>query len=156
MKTVRASSRGFEKAGTPTKTVQQSLVGKLVKDLGGGYSSSLGINPASAKSEEIFKWFLVSLLLGDSINENVATKAYKELEKAKVSTGASRVVESVKFEVIDPKQINRAFLTFDERKLNAWIRTNKTRIMEHLKKPDAQPLLKGIKLFISTDVSSRG
>ena len=84
MNTVRARSKGFERVGDPSQTVQQSLLGKLVKALGGRYSSSLGINLASAESEEIFKWFLASLVLDDNINEDIAARTYTEFERAMV------------------------------------------------------------------------
>ena len=81
---VRASGRGFEKVEDPDETVQQSTLGKLVKELGGGYSSRLSINLPSAKSEEIFKWFLASILLGNRVGEGIAIATYKEFEKASI------------------------------------------------------------------------
>jgi len=63
---------------------QQHLWGKLVKELGGTYASALGINLASMESDEVFKWFLASVLFGARISENIAMKTYKEFEKAGV------------------------------------------------------------------------
>jgi endonuclease III len=63
---------------------QQHLCGKLLKELGGGYSSALGINLGSMESEEVFKWFLASVLLGARIGESIAMNTYKEFEKASV------------------------------------------------------------------------
>jgi len=66
------------------RTDQQHLWGKLVKELGGAYSSALGINLASVESDEVFKWFLASVLFGTRISEDIAMKTYKEFEKAGV------------------------------------------------------------------------
>ena len=63
---------------------QQHLWGKLVKELGGTYASALGINLASMESDEVFKWFLASVLFGTKIGESIAMKTYKEFEKAGV------------------------------------------------------------------------
>ena len=64
-----------------TREVQQQLCAKLVEKLGGAYASALGINLASMESEEVFKWFLASLLLGTRVSEGIAIKTYKEFEK---------------------------------------------------------------------------
>jgi endonuclease III len=57
---------------------------KLVKELGGGYSSALGINLASMESEDIFKWLLASILFGARISESIAMNTYREFEKEDV------------------------------------------------------------------------
>lgn len=66
------------------EVAQQQLCAKLVKNLGGTYASALGINLASVESEEVFKWFLASVLFGARIGEGIATQTYKEFEKAGV------------------------------------------------------------------------
>jgi len=63
---------------------QQHLWGKLVKKLGGTYASVLSINLASMESDEVFKWFLASVLFGARISKDIAMKTYKEFEKAGV------------------------------------------------------------------------
>jgi len=65
-------------------TDQQHLWGKLVKELGGAYSSALGINLSSVESDEVFKWFLASILFGARIGESIVMKTYKEFVKAGV------------------------------------------------------------------------
>lgn len=62
--------------------VQQHIFATLVKELGGGYASTLGIDLTSAQSDEVFKWFLASILLGNRVGEGVAIATYKEFEKA--------------------------------------------------------------------------
>ena len=50
------------------------------------YSEELGIDLKSGKSEEIFKWFLASILFGARISETIAKNTYKALEKYKLLT----------------------------------------------------------------------
>ncbi len=44
-------------------------------------SRDLGINLESGREEELFKWFLASLLFGKPIQQEVAKKTYFEFEK---------------------------------------------------------------------------
>ena len=50
------------------------------------YSEELGINLRKNKEEELFKWFLASILFGKRIGENIAKKTYLEFKKEKVLT----------------------------------------------------------------------
>lgn len=50
------------------------------------YSEELGIDLTSGREDEIFKWFLASILFGHRISESIAKRTYKEFEKAKVTT----------------------------------------------------------------------
>jgi len=61
----------------------ESIGTKLLKELGGAYPSSLGINLGSMVSEEVFKWFIASILLGGRIDEDIAAmNTYREFERA--------------------------------------------------------------------------
>jgi len=71
-------------AGSSNGGAKQHICARLVKKLGGTYASTLGINLASMESEEVFKWFLASVLFGARISEGIATQTYKEFEKAGV------------------------------------------------------------------------
>lgn len=73
------TSSGATRSG---EMVDQHLCAKLVQELGGRYSSALGINLASMESDEVFKWFLASVLFGARIGEGIAMRTYKEFEKA--------------------------------------------------------------------------
>lgn len=46
----------------------------------------LGINLASNRESELFKWFLASLLFGKPIQMEIAIRAYKELVRAGLSS----------------------------------------------------------------------
>ena len=63
------------------QTSPDELPGKLLEHFGGSYSSALGINVASMESDEVFKWFLASVLLGSGVSESIAINTYREFEK---------------------------------------------------------------------------
>ena len=76
--------------------------GQDLKDYYELYSEELGIDLASRKEEEIFKWFIASLLFGARISEEIAEKTYKEFEKrgilsphAILEAGHERLVEAL-------------------------------------------------------------
>jgi len=58
----------------------------LIQEFGQKYSETLGINLKSEKKEEVFKWFLASVLFGAPITESAVIKTYKCFEKHKVLT----------------------------------------------------------------------
>jgi len=60
------------------------LIKILVEGLGERFSSELGIDISSTKNEEIFKWFLASILFGARISETIVVNTYKEFEKEDV------------------------------------------------------------------------
>jgi endonuclease III len=62
------------------------LTNLLIQQFGQKYSEILGINLRSEKNEEVFKWFLASILFGAPITENAVIKTYKCFEKHKVLT----------------------------------------------------------------------
>ncbi|MEM3550561.1 MAG: hypothetical protein QXV01_05655 [Candidatus Bathyarchaeia archaeon] len=64
----------------------------LVRNFGKKYSEVLGISLEKGGQEEIFKWFLASILFGAPITENSAIKTYRCFEKYNVLTPA-RVLE---------------------------------------------------------------
>ncbi len=56
----------------------------LLRRLGINFSQSLGINLKD--KDEIFKWFLASILFGARISETIVLNTYKEFEKKEVLT----------------------------------------------------------------------
>lgn len=50
------------------------------------YSEELGIRLKNKSDEEIFKWFLASILFGARISETIAKNTYKTFEKYKLLT----------------------------------------------------------------------
>jgi endonuclease III len=62
------------------------MLQNLLRTLGQKYSDVLDIDLESGKDEEIFKWFLVSILFGAPITEKSVIKTYKCFEKQGVTT----------------------------------------------------------------------
>jgi len=58
----------------------------LVERFGQKYSEMLGINLETVSDQEIFKWFLASILFGAPITETSVVKTYKCFEKHEVMT----------------------------------------------------------------------
>ena len=65
----------------------------LIKTYGTLYSETLGIDLESQKEQEIFKWFLASILFGRRISEKIAIKTYNEFVKHSVTT-PDRILET--------------------------------------------------------------
>ncbi|MEO0293488.1 MAG: hypothetical protein ABIN61_04605 [candidate division WOR-3 bacterium] len=60
------------------------LIKILVEFLGDRFSSRLRIDLSSIKNEEIFKWFIASILFGARISETIVINTYKEFEKERI------------------------------------------------------------------------
>jgi len=65
----------------------------LVEDFGQKYSEILDINLKDGRDEEIFKWFLASILFGAPITETSVIKTYKCFQKYSVLT-PKRILET--------------------------------------------------------------
>jgi len=64
----------------PCRWKKKKVINFLVENLGKRYSSDLEINLESNLSEEIFKWFLASILFGARISETLARRTYFEFK----------------------------------------------------------------------------
>lgn len=71
---------------------RESLAG-LVENFGKKYSEMLGIELESGREEEVFKWFLASLLFGAPITEASAIKTYNCFQKHNV-LNPKRILET--------------------------------------------------------------
>ncbi|MCL6578084.1 MAG: hypothetical protein K6T73_01690 [Candidatus Bathyarchaeota archaeon] len=65
----------------------------LVENLGTKYSELLNINLSDGKEEEVFKWFLATMLFGAPITENSAIKTFECFQKHDVLT-PKRILET--------------------------------------------------------------
>jgi len=70
--------------------MKQKTVEALLEKFGKRYSEVLSMNLNSGKDDEIFKWFLASILFGAPITETSVIKTYKCFQK---------------YEVLKPKRI---------------------------------------------------
>ena len=59
---------------------------QLIETWGGRFSSELGIDVGSGRSDEIFKWFLASILFGTRIRQDVAQETYRQFDNNRVLT----------------------------------------------------------------------
>lgn len=66
---------------------------EFVKKYGESFSKQLGIDLKSGKGEEIFKWFLASILYAKPIRESSATKTYFCFMKHGI-TSAKKVLDA--------------------------------------------------------------
>jgi endonuclease III len=57
------------------------MIRALLDKLGGRFSVSLGINLNQGEPQEVFKWFLASILYGARISETIANNTYRVFEK---------------------------------------------------------------------------
>jgi hypothetical protein len=57
------------------------ILKKLIESVRGRFSVAMGIDLSSQNPEQIFKWFLASVLFGTRISEGIVIKTYREFEK---------------------------------------------------------------------------
>jgi hypothetical protein len=57
---------------------------RLLRERGGRYATALGIDIASGRESEIFKWLLAAVLYGARISQDVAARTYREFARARV------------------------------------------------------------------------
>jgi hypothetical protein len=63
---------------------RHDLCARLLAHEGGRYSAALGIDVASGRSSELFKWLLAALLYGARISQEIAARTYREFARARV------------------------------------------------------------------------
>jgi len=68
---------------------QRRAIRRLSERTGGRFSAVMGIDLPSGDSEEIFKWFLSSVLFGARISETIVINTYRAFEKEGVLSPAS-------------------------------------------------------------------
>ncbi|HVP26431.1 MAG TPA: hypothetical protein VMT26_02030 [Candidatus Bathyarchaeia archaeon] len=73
--------------------MRRETLNALLKDYGEKYSRVLGIDLSEAKDEEVFEWFLASMLFGAPITESSVLKTYKCFQKHNVLT-PQRIIET--------------------------------------------------------------
>ncbi len=81
------------RGGTPMESLKKQSLAAMVKASGGRFSTELGIKLRSADSDEIFKWFLASLLLAARISQTLAFRTYREFEKKRLMS-AEKIASS--------------------------------------------------------------
>ena len=72
---------------------ERKLINSLLMEFGPCYSKRLGIALKTKKDNEVFKWFLASILFGAPISENAAIKTYNCFKKYNLLT-PKRILET--------------------------------------------------------------
>jgi endonuclease III len=72
---------------------EKELIKALLDTMGGRFSGSLGIDLDQGDSQEVFKWFLASILYGARISETIANNTYREFERSGVLS-PDRILET--------------------------------------------------------------
>jgi hypothetical protein len=78
------------------------------------YSEKLGINLPSKKDNEIFKWFLASILFGAPISETIAMKTYKTFEKYDL-LDSKKIIEAGQMFLVNPIMREGGYVKYDEK-----------------------------------------
>lgn len=63
---------------------QAEIIRTLMRELGERFSSRLNIDLGAGDPEEVFKWFLASILFGARISETIVVNTYRQFEQQDV------------------------------------------------------------------------
>jgi len=61
--------------------MKENVPAKLIRKLGGAFSKELGINLSKGEKDQIFRWFLASILFGTRITEKIVINTYREFKR---------------------------------------------------------------------------
>jgi endonuclease III len=75
------------------RSSEDSRLEILVEELGFSYSRRLGLDPSSGDEDQLFQWFLASILFGAPISEKTAEKTFK-LFQAERLTDPEKLLEA--------------------------------------------------------------
>ena len=78
------------------------------------YSEELAINLKEGSDEEIFKWFLASVLFGARISETTAKRTYRAFEKHSLLT-PQRILEAGWDFLVNPVMREGGYVRYDEK-----------------------------------------
>jgi len=84
----------------------------LLEKYGTLYSKELGINLNKKDKEEVFKWFLASLLFGARISETIAKRTYKTFEKYNLLT-PQKILEAGWDFLVNPIMREGGYVRYD-------------------------------------------
>jgi len=78
--------------GEPMGKAKAGIIRNLMQTTGGCFSKGLGIDLPSARREEIFRWFLASILFGARISEKIAIQTFRVFDRQGV-TSPKKIVD---------------------------------------------------------------
>jgi endonuclease III len=128
----------------------------LLKNFGTLYSKELGINLEKKSKEELFKWFLASLLFGARISETIAKRTYKALEKYNLLT-PQKILKAGRGFLINPIMREGGYVRYDGKTSDELLRISKEVLEKykgdlnllHQKAKDSKDLERKLKEFYS-------
>ncbi len=94
------------------------------------YSEELGINLAEGADDELFKWFLASVLFGARISETIASRTYRAFEKYKLLTPRTILDAGWDF-LVNPVMREGGYVRYDEKTSREILRNCDTLIQEY-------------------------
>lgn len=89
------------------------------------YSEELGIDLASGDDEEVFKWFLASVLFGGRISEDIAKRTYRVFERHDLLTPEDIVDTGFDF-LVDPVMREGGYVRYDNQRSEQILRNCQT------------------------------
>jgi endonuclease III len=89
------------------------------------YSEELGIDLSSGDSEEVFKWFLASVLFGGRISEDIAKRTYREFERHDLLTPEDIVDAGFDF-LVNPVMREGGYVRYDNQQSEQILRNCQT------------------------------
>jgi len=102
----------------------------LLRRFGTLYSKELDINLKNKKKEEIFKWFLASILFGARISETIAKNTYKAFEKYNLLT-PQKILEAGWNFLVNPIMREGGYVRYDEKTSNKCLKISKALIEKY-------------------------
>src|SRR3989337_2403918 len=94
------------------------------------YSEELGIDLKTKSDQELFKWFLASILFGARISETVAKNTYKTFEKYNLLAPEKIVTAGWEF-LVYPIMREGGYVRYDGRKSTQVLRDCETLLHEY-------------------------
>lgn len=94
------------------------------------YSEELGIDLSTTDDEELFKWFLASVLFGARISEDIAEQTYETFEEYDLLTPEA-ILDAGKDFLIDPIMREGGYVRYDNQRSTQILRNCETLLEEY-------------------------
>lgn len=94
------------------------------------YSEELGIDLAGTEDDELFEWFLASVLMGARISETIAKNTYRAFERHDLLTPTA-VLDAGREFLIDPVMREGGYVRYDNQRTDQVLRNCRTLLDEY-------------------------
>jgi hypothetical protein len=102
----------------------------ILKKYGLLYSEELGIDLSKRSKEEVFKWFLASLLFGARISETIAKRTYKTFERYNLLT-PQKILKAGRNFLVNPIMREGGYVRYDGKTSNEILKVCQTLIEKY-------------------------